>query len=43
MTAAAFSSDGTVLAVAADKVITLWDPDTNILVAVIGDSLEVYF
>ncbi|KZV17484.1 wd40 protein [Dorcoceras hygrometricum] len=40
MTAAAFSSDGTVLAVAADKVITLWDPDTNILVSVIGDSLQ---
>ncbi|XP_073303500.1 uncharacterized protein [Primulina huaijiensis] len=40
MTAAAFSSDGTVLAVAADKFITLWDPDRNILVAVVGDTLE---
>ncbi|KAL3820938.1 hypothetical protein ACJIZ3_006843 [Penstemon smallii] len=40
MTAATFSSDGSVLAVAAEKVITLWDPDRNILVAVIGDSLE---
>ncbi|KAI3456714.1 hypothetical protein Pfo_013377 [Paulownia fortunei] len=40
MTAAAFSSDGSVLAVAAEKVITLWDPDKNTLLAVIGDSLE---
>ncbi|KAH6778682.1 Transducin/WD40 repeat-like superfamily protein [Perilla frutescens var. frutescens] len=40
MTAAAFSSDGSVLAVAADKVITLWDPDRNTLLAVIGDSIE---
>ena len=36
MTAAAFSTDGTVLAVAADLAITLWDPDTNILITVIG-------
>lgn len=43
MTTAAFSSDGSVLAVAADKVITLWDPDRNTLLAVIGDSLEVTF
>ncbi|XP_047981141.1 WD repeat-containing protein 75 [Salvia hispanica] len=40
MSTAAFSSDGSVLAVAADKVITLWDPDRNTLLAVIGDSLE---
>ncbi|XP_057765313.1 uncharacterized protein LOC130986058 [Salvia miltiorrhiza] len=40
MTTAAFSSDGSVLAVAADKVITLWDPDRNTLLAVIGDTLE---
>ncbi|KAL6546997.1 hypothetical protein OROMI_022718 [Orobanche minor] len=40
MNAAAFSSDGSVLAVAAEKVITLWDPDRNTLLAVIGDSLE---
>ncbi|KAL0282436.1 UNVERIFIED_CONTAM: U3 small nucleolar RNA-associated protein 17 [Sesamum angustifolium] len=40
MTAAAFSGDGSVLAVAAEKVITLWDPDRNALLAVIGDSLE---
>ncbi|KAL3643185.1 hypothetical protein CASFOL_014000 [Castilleja foliolosa] len=40
MNAAAFSSDGSVLAVAADKFITLWDPDRNTLLAVIGDSLE---
>lgn len=43
MTAAAFSNDGSVLAVAAEKVITLWDPDRNILVAVLGDSYEVIF
>ncbi|KAL8461980.1 hypothetical protein ACS0TY_033171 [Phlomoides rotata] len=40
MTSAAFSSDGSVLAVAAEKVITLWDPDRNTLLAVIGDSVE---
>ncbi|OAY64962.1 WD repeat-containing protein 75 [Ananas comosus] len=40
MTAAAFSADGSVLAVAAETVITLWDPDTNILVAVIGEALS---
>ncbi|KAL6514005.1 hypothetical protein OROHE_019461 [Orobanche hederae] len=40
MNAAAFSNDGSVLAVAAEKVITLWDPDRNTLLAVIGDSLE---
>ncbi|XP_011043947.1 PREDICTED: WD repeat-containing protein 75-like [Populus euphratica] len=39
MTAATFSSDGSVLAVAAETVITLWDADKNILVAVIGDTL----
>ena len=41
MTAAAFSADGSVLAVAAETVITLWDPKKNVLVAVIGESLEV--
>ncbi|KAK6149498.1 hypothetical protein DH2020_017023 [Rehmannia glutinosa] len=40
MIAAAFSSDGSVLAVAAENVITLWDPDRNTLLTVIGDSLE---
>ncbi|XP_058196947.1 uncharacterized protein LOC131312935 isoform X1 [Rhododendron vialii] len=40
LTAAAFSADGSVLAVAAETVITLWDPEKNVLVAVIGDSLE---
>ncbi|XP_024959966.1 WD repeat-containing protein 75 [Cynara cardunculus var. scolymus] len=40
MTAAAFSSDGSVLAVAAETVITLWDPEKNVLVAVIGSALE---
>ena len=38
MTAAAFSADGSVLAVAAETVITLWDPDNNVLVAVLGES-----
>nr|GMD34689.1 WD repeat-containing protein 75 [Ipomoea batatas]GME03454.1 WD repeat-containing protein 75 [Ipomoea batatas] len=40
MTAAAFSADGSVLAVAAERVITLWDPDRNVLVATIGESFE---
>lgn len=40
MTAAAFSSDGSVLAVAAETVITLWDPLKNTLVAIIGNSVE---
>ncbi|XAR63690.1 hypothetical protein NMG60_11023719 [Bertholletia excelsa] len=40
MTAATFSADGSVLAVAAETFITLWDPEKNVLVAVIGDSLE---
>ncbi|KAJ3674500.1 hypothetical protein LUZ60_005116 [Juncus effusus] len=40
MSAAAFSEDGSVLAVAAENVITLWDPDSNVLLAVIGDSLS---
>ncbi|KAK1303998.1 hypothetical protein QJS10_CPB11g01412 [Acorus calamus] len=40
MTAAAFSADGSVLAVAAETVVTLWDPDTNILVAVIGETVN---
>ncbi|XP_031265870.1 WD repeat-containing protein 75 isoform X2 [Pistacia vera] len=39
MTAAAFSADGSVLAVAAETLITLWDPDENVLVAVIGETL----
>uniref|UniRef100_A0A6M2EM34 WD repeat-containing protein 75 second beta-propeller domain-containing protein n=1 Tax=Populus davidiana TaxID=266767 RepID=A0A6M2EM34_9ROSI len=39
ITAATFSSDGSVLAVAAETVITLWDADKNILVAVIGETL----
>ncbi|GAB2222155.1 hypothetical protein Drorol1_Dr00013357 [Drosera rotundifolia] len=38
MTGASFSADGSVLAVAADTVITLWDPDKNILVAVLGKT-----
>lgn len=42
MTAATFSADGSVLAVAAETVITLWDPEQNILVAVIGETSSVY-
>ncbi|XP_061361499.1 uncharacterized protein LOC133305332 [Gastrolobium bilobum] len=38
MRAAAFSADGSVLAVAADTVITLWDPDKNVLMAVVGET-----
>jgi len=41
MTAAAYSADGSVLAVAAETVITLWDPDRNYLVAVIGETHAV--
>ncbi|KAK1325326.1 hypothetical protein QJS10_CPA01g00831 [Acorus calamus] len=40
MTAAAFSADGSVLAAAAETVVTLWDPDKNILVAVIGETVN---
>lgn len=41
MTAVAFSADGSVLAVAAETVITLWDPEKNVLVAIIGEMQEV--
>ncbi|KAF3452775.1 hypothetical protein FNV43_RR03208 [Rhamnella rubrinervis] len=40
MTAVAFSADGSVLAVAAETVITLWDPEKNVLVAIIGEMQE---
>nr|CAB3462586.1 unnamed protein product [Digitaria exilis] len=40
MTSAAFSADGSVLAVAAEGVITLWDPDNNALVGVIAETLS---
>lgn len=43
MRAAAFSADGSVLAVAADTVITLWDPDRNELIAVVGETPSVSF
>ncbi|KAK8961373.1 Guanine nucleotide-binding protein subunit beta-like protein B [Platanthera guangdongensis] len=39
MTATAFSTDGSVLAVAAETVFTLWDPDKNVLIAVIGNTI----
>ena len=41
MTAAAFSADGSVLAVAAETLITLWNPYKNVLLAVLGETLEV--
>lgn len=41
MTTAAFSADGSVLALAAETVITLWDPDNNMLVAVLGEMQMV--
>ncbi|CAD6267019.1 unnamed protein product [Miscanthus lutarioriparius] len=40
MTSVAFSADGSVLAVAAENVITLWDPDNNALVGVIAETLS---
>ncbi|KAF8391223.1 hypothetical protein HHK36_023525 [Tetracentron sinense] len=40
MTAATFSADGSVLAVAAETVVTLWDPEKNVLVATIGETLS---
>jgi NET1-associated nuclear protein 1 (U3 small nucleolar RNA-associated protein 17) len=43
MTAATFSSDGSVLAVAAENVVTLWDPDNNTLVGVIAEALSVLY
>ncbi|XP_068641627.1 uncharacterized protein [Aristolochia californica] len=39
MTAAEFSTDGSVLAVAAEVVVTLWDPDKNVLLAVVGETI----
>ncbi|KAL0911088.1 hypothetical protein M5K25_019200 [Dendrobium thyrsiflorum] len=39
MTAATFSADGSVLAVAAENLFTLWDPDKNVLIAVIGNTV----
>lgn len=41
MTAVAFSTDGSILAVAAEVVVTLWDPDTNSLISVVGETLSV--
>lgn len=43
MTAATFSGDGSVLAIAAETVVTLWNPDTNALVAVVGETLTVIY
>ncbi|KAL2930404.1 WD repeat-containing protein 75 [Bienertia sinuspersici] len=41
MTAATFSADGSILAVAAETVITLWNPDRNYLVGVVGETYMV--
>ncbi|XP_021714730.1 WD repeat-containing protein 75-like [Chenopodium quinoa] len=38
MTAATFSADGSILAIAAETVITLWDPDRNYLVSIVGET-----
>ncbi|CAN6454456.1 unnamed protein product [Victoria cruziana] len=40
MTAAGFSEDGSVLAVAAETSITLWNAYTNTLIAVVGETLK---
>ncbi|KAK9278903.1 hypothetical protein L1049_028484 [Liquidambar formosana] len=40
MTAATFSADGSILVVAAENVITVWDPEKNVLVAVTGENFE---
>jgi NET1-associated nuclear protein 1 (U3 small nucleolar RNA-associated protein 17) len=39
MQSAAFSSDGTILAVAAGDLITLWNPSTNGLIHVLQRSV----
>ncbi|XP_022755429.1 WD repeat-containing protein 75 [Durio zibethinus] len=39
MTAAAFSADGSVLAVAVETLITLWNPYKNVLLSVLGETL----
>ncbi|KAI4335407.1 hypothetical protein L6164_014052 [Bauhinia variegata] len=38
MRAVSFSADGSVMAVAAETAITLWDPEKNVLVAVLGET-----
>lgn len=43
MTAAVFSADGSVLAVAAETVVTLWDPENNVRVAVLEEIETVIF
>uniref|UniRef100_A0A0D6QW70 WD repeat-containing protein 75 second beta-propeller domain-containing protein n=1 Tax=Araucaria cunninghamii TaxID=56994 RepID=A0A0D6QW70_ARACU len=40
MLCAAFSTDGSLLAVGAGGLVTFWNPETNSLVSVIGDSLD---
>eukprot|EP00252_Welwitschia_mirabilis_P023907 TRINITY_DN6890_c0_g1_i1.p1 TRINITY_DN6890_c0_g1~~TRINITY_DN6890_c0_g1_i1.p1 ORF type:complete len:392 (+),score=89.40 TRINITY_DN6890_c0_g1_i1:47-1177(+) len=39
MTCAAFATDGSLLAVGAGDLVTLWNPETNSLITVIGGSL----
>lgn len=42
MLAAAFSSDGTILAVGAAELITLWNPSTNEMIRVLASSSSAY-
>ncbi|XVE98784.1 hypothetical protein REPUB_Repub03eG0138500 [Reevesia pubescens] len=41
MTVAAFSADGSVLAVAAETLVTFWNPYKNVLLAVLGETLTL--
>ena len=41
MLCAGFSGDGSLLAVGAGDLITFWNPETNSLVSVVGESLHL--
>ena len=41
MLCAGFSRDGSLLAVGAGDLITFWNPETNSLVSVVGESLHL--
>ena len=41
MLRAGFSGDGSLLAVGAGDLITFWNPETNSLVSVVGESLHL--
>ena len=41
MLCARFSADGSLLAVGAGDLITFWNPETNSLVSIIGESLHL--